>query len=367
MKNLLLLLALIPALLFGQIPGEPDASGTITPGPPDFVTGAAPGDGELKLQLQYIQSVLDSIKAVFNYENSTIGPLSTNLTISADYPGLLGTFITNTHDGAVEVAGAVHQVTNNEGYWGLLGMTNSGSTILGGIFANTLHIYNQGYANTLFTVDGNADFVWYSDPLDGHDFSALNNEIMRLTASGELQFGNGASIDNTETDTLFIEEAVTKITGELLVTGHITAGEHASGLTYISTGGTQSIGTGGTFERLNEGTIAYTGEHLHEFTHDDGRLTYTTDAEISMTIAASVSVESGEVTQEVQLRIAKNGTTIAGTNMQVEFTAVNGNASVSLFWMLDMDQNDYIEVWGTSDTSGDDVIINNLTMGITKH
>lgn len=75
MKQLLILLALIPALLIGQIPGEPDASGTITPGPPDFVTGTVPGSGELKLQLEYIQSVLDSIKAVFNYEDSTINAL----------------------------------------------------------------------------------------------------------------------------------------------------------------------------------------------------------------------------------------------------------------------------------------------------
>ena len=192
----------------------------------------------------------------------------------------------------------------------------------------------------------------------------LNDGVIVLDS---IAFGNGASIDNSETDTLFIEEVVTKIEGELFVTGHVYEGEHASGLTYVSTPGTQTIGTGGTFERLNEGAIAYTGDHLHEFTHDDGRLTYTSAAEISMTIAATVSVESGEVTQEVQLRIAKNGTTIAGTNMQVEFTAVNGNASVSLFWMVDMNQNDYIEVWGTSDTNGDDIIINNLTMGLTKH
>ena len=61
MKKLFILLALIPALLIGQIPGEPDASGTIQPGPP-WVTGAVPGDGELKLQLDYLNSRSDSLQ-----------------------------------------------------------------------------------------------------------------------------------------------------------------------------------------------------------------------------------------------------------------------------------------------------------------
>ena len=192
----------------------------------------------------------------------------------------------------------------------------------------------------------------------------LNDGVIVLDS---IAFGNGASIYNSETDTLIINESVTKVMGELLITGHVYEGEHASGQTYVSTSGTQTIGTGGTFERLNEGTIAYTGDHLHEFTHDDGRLTYTSPTGISMTVAATISVESGEVTQVINFRIAQNGTTIASTNMPVTFNAVNTNAAVPLFTLIDMAQNDYIEVWVTSDTNGDDVIINNLTMGITKH
>jgi len=182
-----------------------------------------------------------------------------------------------------------------------------------------------------------------------------------------ITFDNGAIMDNSETDTLFIKETVFKIEGELFVTEHVTEGEHESGMTYMSTLGIQTINTGGTFERLNEGNMAYTGSHLHEFSHDDGRLTYTRHTDISMTVNATVSVESGETTQEVQLRIAKNGTTIEGSNMGVSFTAVNKNAAVPLFWMLDMSQNDYVEVWGTSDTNGDDIIINHFVMGITTH
>ncbi len=212
---------------------------------------------------------------------------------------------------------------------------------------------------------GDSVFVNTAIVLGGNQFDAQSDSM--IIKPDSIIFTNGASITNEDADTLIIDESVTKIMGELLVTGHVYEGEHASGQTYVSTPGTQTINTGGTFERLNEGAIAYTGDHLHEFTHDDGRLTYTSPTEISMTVAATVSVESGETAQVIQFRIAKNGTTIASTNMPVTFSAVNKNAAVPLFTLLDMAQNDYVEVWATSDTNGDEMIINNLTMGITKH
>ena len=115
-----------------------------------------------------------------------------DLNITASFAGLLGTKVTNTFGGAAIVAGAVHQLTNDLGYWGLIGMTNSGSTIGGSAFINTFHVYNQGYADMLLTVDGNKDFVWYSDPTDSHDFTALTNPIMTLAADGGLTVDSGS-------------------------------------------------------------------------------------------------------------------------------------------------------------------------------
>lgn len=69
-KIFLILLAFVSFAAYAQ-PGSPDANGTITPGPPDWVTGVVPGDGELKLQLGYLNARGDSSKAVFNYVDST--------------------------------------------------------------------------------------------------------------------------------------------------------------------------------------------------------------------------------------------------------------------------------------------------------
>ena len=119
------------------------------------------------------------------------------LGLSKSYDGLYGTTITNSFAGAVVIAGAISKVVNDEGYWGLVGMTSSASTISSGALINTFHVYNQGYADTLFTVDGNNDFVWFSDPTDSHDFSALSNEIMRLSADGTLDLDGDITLTGT--------------------------------------------------------------------------------------------------------------------------------------------------------------------------
>jgi len=108
------------------------------------------------------------------------------LHIKDEYTGILRGKLENTSTASAAVVGALYEVTNDSGYWGGMGMTSSGSTILGGALVDTFHIYNQGYGNTLNTVDGNKDFVWYTDPADNHNFTALSNEVMRLKADGSL-------------------------------------------------------------------------------------------------------------------------------------------------------------------------------------
>jgi len=187
-----------------------------------------------------------------------------------------------------------------------------------------------------------------------------------LDIGDTIEFDNGLQIYNTHADTAYIKEDVVKVEGDLCVTGFIS-NSHAGGLTYISTGGTQTIGTGGTFEKLYEGTMAYTSGHLHSFTESNGRLTYTGTPTIHVTITCNISIQSGETEQLTQFRIAKNGTTIEATNMARKFTNQNKDSCVGLNWMLEMDTNDYIEIYGTSDTTSDTFDINHMTLTIVKH
>jgi len=118
-----------------------------------------------------------------------LSSLTEKFHIKEEKTGIVRAVLENNSASAAAVVGALYEVRNDNGYWGGIGMTNSGSTIQSGSLVNTYQNYNQGYGDFLFTNDGDVDFVWYSDPTDSHDFSALSNEVMRLTADGDLGIG----------------------------------------------------------------------------------------------------------------------------------------------------------------------------------
>ncbi len=109
-----------------------------------------------------------------------------NMVTSFDYAGLGGLFLTNSNDDAISIAGPLLRISNDLGYYGSLSMASSASTFLTNSFQNALVLYNTGQANTAFVVDGNEDFVWYTDPTDAHDYTGFSNAVMTLEADGDL-------------------------------------------------------------------------------------------------------------------------------------------------------------------------------------
>jgi len=140
-----------------------------------------------------------------------------------------------------------------------------------------------------------------------------------------------------------------------------------AGQTYISTGGTMTVTTGEAFEKIAGGSIDYTGEHLEHFTHSAGRLTYTGKPGKDMLVTVSGKVESGETAQEVQICIAENGACHAGSTTGTTFTAVNSHSPISINYIVDLATNDYIEVYATSDSNGDEIIFDNMVISIIQY
>lgn len=127
-----------------------------------------------------------------DHENSGFAAGTGKHVITGSYTGLLDLNVENTSAASANVVGATVTVKNDNGYWGLMGSTCSGSTIYSSAFINTFHLYSQGYGDNLYTVDGNKSHVWYTDPTDSHNFSALTNEVMRLEPDGDLIVANGS-------------------------------------------------------------------------------------------------------------------------------------------------------------------------------
>ena len=88
MRKILILFGIILCIaLNAQVPGSPDANGTITAGPPFIATGISTGGGEMTLQLQYIQGGIDSLRTFIDpSDSSAIFTIATITVLDYDPP-----------------------------------------------------------------------------------------------------------------------------------------------------------------------------------------------------------------------------------------------------------------------------------------
>ena len=121
-------------------------------------------------------------------------------TLGNNYNGTLRQSVINKNDGAS--AGSSFTAINDEDYRVSLSIFGSNHSTL----PNVAGIYNEGYGNTAYVTDGDKDHVFYTDPDDDHDFSALDHEVMRITADGDLLLRDSANIGaGTATDLIELD------------------------------------------------------------------------------------------------------------------------------------------------------------------
>ncbi len=213
-----------------------------------------------------------------------------------------------------------------------------------------------------------ATYDIYNNTLSDNATNIVNDHATGLNI-GLNTFEEKVIIGYTASDQLVLLSPTS--TGEVDTTETADIGDvalnHSGAFIFVTTEGTQTIGTGGTFERLNEGNIAYGADDLADFTHDDGRLTYTGTVTKHFAVSVNVTIESDEVAALIQIRLAKGGTTIANSNMQANFSVQDNDDSWGFCWVLPLATNEYIEVFGTSDTNGDTFVLHNLTMCVDQH
>jgi len=102
-------------------------------------------------------------------------------TIGNNFNGTMRQSIINLSTGTSAATGFT--AVNDEGHFATFGIAGSNNTT----FPNEVGVlYSPGYGDFWQAVDGAKDFVWFTDPTDSHDFSALSYERMRLEADGEL-------------------------------------------------------------------------------------------------------------------------------------------------------------------------------------
>lgn len=129
---------------------------------------------------------------------------------------------------------------------------------------------------------------------------------------------------------------------------------------YVSTPAATTVTVAGTFYVLAGTTTAL---DLDLFTHSSpGRITYTGTTTRTFFVTASASVVSSANNILISTRIAKNGTTIAASEMQFYKTTAADTKIVSSQTIVSLAQNDYLEMYITCDSAGATVTANTGTL-----
>lgn len=239
-------------------------------------------------------------------------------TIGNEFDGTMRQSIINISTGTGAATGFT--TVNDDGRRATFGIGGSNNTV----FPDIAVMYNEGYNHTYQAVDGDKDFVWFTDPTDSHNNSSLNHEVMRITSPGNVGINTsspterlhvvGSGIidgDLTVTGTTFTSLAAVDPVGKftsneitvdggpstssLLVRAHEGAARDGTiGMYRASSGGSgpkliffRTAGTDDSPEAVTEGM---SGAAIFSYLHDGSNLKFS--SYISMDAANDATPQS---------------------------------------------------------------------------
>lgn len=109
---------------------------------------------------------------------------------------------------------------------------------------------------------------------------------------------------------------------------------------YVSSSSGTTISTPGTYVKL-AGT--YSDGDLESFTHSAGTLTYTGSLTKPFTVRASVSIVA-DSTDTYSIRLAKNGTSVAKTEIEEYVISTDGSHTVAVSGFIELATSDTVEI-----------------------
>ena len=143
------------------------------------------------------------------------------LTVGNNHNGTVRHQLVNQNNGGL--AGAAYTIVNDTDRFASFSITSSAFSVPfpAGDGTNNVTLYNQGYGDTFFTIDGNKSFYWITDTTDSHNFSATVK--MALTAAGRLGVGTATPISTFQSAGSFATKTTTVATNAatLDTTDHI--------------------------------------------------------------------------------------------------------------------------------------------------
>jgi hypothetical protein len=118
---------------------------------------------------------------------------------------------------------------------------------------------------------------------------------------------------------------------------------------YVTTPVATTIAVAGTFVKA-EGATTLVGAHRGDMPANN-RLRFTGTARVHIHLVANLSVKCSSNNQNVSFAIAKNGVVVDHSIMEHLITTGSDVKIMAIHADMDLDPNDYVELWVTNNTS----------------
>ena len=165
--------------------------------------------------------------------------------------------------------------------------------------------------------------------------------------------------DSGTTDVLFEVNAAGELTitpagGKSTVVGTLVRAAFAS--YYWSAQGQAAVAVATTPVKVSTALSTTAGEAQNFTVSTNNRATYvgTVTQKFRVTYTVTCTSESNNIT--MGFVIAKNGVPITGTEVRRDMGTADDGAT-SLQWIVELEENDYIELWGVNQTDTGDVFV----------
>ena len=119
-----------------------------------------------------------------------------------------------------------------------------------------------------------------------------------------------------------------------------------------------SIATVSTPVKCAGTTTAHTTPR--DFTHTNGRLTYTGPTDQHLHVASTISFMTAGSNKVISFYLAKNGSVIAGSKTSRKIGTGSDVGSIALHWDLMVSENDYVEIWVENETDNTNLTASTL-------
>jgi hypothetical protein len=140
----------------------------------------------------------------------------------------------------------------------------------------------------------------------------------------------------------------------------------ARGNLATTTGGTAALTAVGGFTPLNDvtiGVLVTAGSELTEFDMPiNGRLRYLAALSVPFSVTSTLTVRGSDSSPaDFSFRVAVNGATIGGSQQTRTLWDFLGNQGLSLQTLVTLAQNDYLEIYASTDTDAN-LVLSDLTI-----